>query len=82
MCDVNATPVRVALLGYARRTDKHAQVLQEFLGETGPLRGFIESLGWIGPVVYGLVYALCTVFMVPGTILSLASGIIFPQVCL
>lgn len=70
-------PQGISFLG---KQPNNMKELQEFLGESGPLRGFIESIGWVGPVVYGLVYALCTVFMIPGTILSLASGIIFPQV--
>eukprot|EP01125_Pyxidicula_operculata_P015134 TRINITY_DN510_c1_g1_i3.p1 TRINITY_DN510_c1_g1~~TRINITY_DN510_c1_g1_i3.p1 ORF type:complete len:289 (-),score=24.55 TRINITY_DN510_c1_g1_i3:172-1038(-) len=50
-----------------------------FLGANGPLRTFVSDLGWVGPVAYGGIYALCTVLMIPGAILSLASGIIFPQ---
>lgn len=49
------------------------------LGAMGPVRAFVDRIGWIGPVVYAAIYALCTVVMVPGTILTLASGVIFAE---
>jgi len=53
--------------------------LGNFLSAHGPLRKFVVSVGWIGPVVFGCIYVACTVLMLPGSILTLASGIIFPQ---
>jgi len=53
--------------------------LGEFLSAKGPLRKFVIGLGWIGPVVFGAFYALWTVMMLPGSLLTLAAGVIFPQ---
>lgn len=51
--------------------------IADFLGPEGPLSKFIQSIMPWGPIVYALVYAVCTVCMVPGTILTLAAGVIF-----
>jgi len=39
--------------------------------------GFVESLGFWGPVVFALVYVVATVLMVPGSALTLAAGTLF-----
>jgi uncharacterized membrane protein YdjX (TVP38/TMEM64 family) len=46
----------------------------------GPVRAFVDRIGWVGPVVFAALYAVCTVIMVPGTILTLASGLVFAEV--
>jgi uncharacterized membrane protein YdjX (TVP38/TMEM64 family) len=38
---------------------------------------YVLSAGAIGYVIYALVYALCCVFLVPGSILTLGAGAIF-----
>lgn len=48
--------------------------LAEWIGSS---RGSIESLGLWGPVAFGAVYIAATVFMVPGSILTLAAGALF-----
>ena len=40
-------------------------------------RGTIEGLGIWGPVAFGAIYAIATVLMVPGVILTLAAGALF-----
>ena len=41
------------------------------------LREWIESLGLWGPVVFGLIYVLATVAMIPGSLLTLVAGATF-----
>jgi len=53
-----------------------------FLGPNGPMRKFVANLGWIAPVAYASIYVVCTVFMVPGTVLTLAAGILFHELWL
>jgi uncharacterized membrane protein YdjX (TVP38/TMEM64 family) len=38
---------------------------------------WVESLGWLGPLVFILGYAVATVAFVPGSLLTLAAGAIF-----
>lgn len=38
---------------------------------------WIEGLGFWGPLVYGLIYAIATVLFVPGSILTVTAGAIF-----
>jgi uncharacterized membrane protein YdjX (TVP38/TMEM64 family) len=44
------------------------------------LRGWIEGLGALGPVVFALVYAVATVAAVPASLLTIAAGAIFGSV--
>ena len=39
--------------------------------------GYVRSLGAIGPVVVVLVYVLCTVLFVPGSVITIGSGTLF-----
>ena len=39
--------------------------------------GWIEGLGWTGYVVFGLVYVVATVALMPGSVLTLAAGLAF-----
>ena len=41
------------------------------------LSAWVERLGPFGVVVFALVYAVATVFFVPGSVLTLAAGLIF-----
>ncbi len=41
------------------------------------LEGWIDTLGVWGPVLFGLIYVVATVFMVPGSAITLAAGAIF-----
>jgi uncharacterized membrane protein YdjX (TVP38/TMEM64 family) len=51
------------------------------LGERmGELRGWIESLGSWGPVVFALLYVAALVAMLPGSALTLAAGALFGSV--
>jgi pyruvate/2-oxoglutarate dehydrogenase complex dihydrolipoamide dehydrogenase (E3) component len=51
------------------------------LGERmGELRGWIESLGAWGPVVFVLLYIVAVVAMLPGSALTLAAGALFGSV--
>ncbi|HSM14436.1 MAG TPA: TVP38/TMEM64 family protein [Thermoanaerobaculia bacterium] len=43
----------------------------------GELRGWIEGLGWLGPVVFVLLYALAATLAVPASLLTLAAGAMF-----
>jgi uncharacterized membrane protein YdjX (TVP38/TMEM64 family) len=38
---------------------------------------YVESLGAVGPVVVVLVYILCTVLFIPGSVLTIGSGTLF-----
>jgi len=42
----------------------------------------MNRIGQWGPIVYAVVYALCTIVGIPGSPLTLASGIIFQQLWL
>lgn len=48
---------------------------------TGPdvaaIRSFVADTGWIGPGVYVVAYAVLTVALVPGTVLTLSGGLLF-----
>jgi len=61
-------PVAVAIVG-ARWLGVGEQV--------GALRGWIEGLGSLGPVVYAAVYAAAVVAAVPGSVLSVGAGALF-----
>jgi uncharacterized membrane protein YdjX (TVP38/TMEM64 family) len=37
----------------------------------------VDELGWAGPLVFIALYALLTVFLVPGTALTIAAGVLF-----
>ncbi|RMG58970.1 MAG: sulfurtransferase [Gammaproteobacteria bacterium] len=41
------------------------------------VQAFIEGLGWAGPVVFVLLYAVGTVLFFPGSVLTLAGGALF-----
>lgn len=41
------------------------------------IRSWIESLGVIGPVVYGLIYVIASLLLIPGSVLTLAAGGLF-----
>ena len=41
------------------------------------VNGFIQGMGPIGMVVYGLIYVVATVLLVPGSAITLAAGLIF-----
>ena len=41
------------------------------------LQGGIKSLGWLGPLVFALLYVIATVLLIPGSALTLAAGAIF-----
>ena len=41
------------------------------------LQSYMDALGWAGPVVFIVVYAVLTVLLVPGTALTIASGVFF-----
>jgi uncharacterized membrane protein YdjX (TVP38/TMEM64 family) len=45
--------------------------------QLGRMRGWIVSLGYWGPAVYIVVYALAVTLLVPGSALTLAAGAIF-----
>ena len=40
---------------------------------------FVEDLGFWGAVLFAIVYIVATVFLIPGTILTLGAGFIFTQ---
>lgn len=37
----------------------------------------VTSSGWLGPAVFVLLYATATVLLVPGSVLTLAAGVLF-----
>ncbi|HEX4951409.1 MAG TPA: TVP38/TMEM64 family protein [Blastocatellia bacterium] len=41
------------------------------------LQHWIQSLGWIGPLVFVLFYVIATILLIPGSALTLAAGAIF-----
>jgi uncharacterized membrane protein YdjX (TVP38/TMEM64 family) len=45
--------------------------------QIGALRGWIEGLGSLGPVVYAAIYAGAVVVAVPGSLLSVGAGTLF-----
>ena len=45
--------------------------------QVGALRGWIEGLGSLGPVVYAAIYAAAVVVAVPGSVLSVGAGALF-----
>ncbi len=49
------------------------QQVGKFLGPAGTLSQFVERIGIWGPIVYALVYAVCTVLGLPGVVFLLSS---------
>ncbi len=41
------------------------------------LQTWINSLGWLGPIVFALLYIIATMLLIPGSALTLAAGAIF-----
>ena len=37
----------------------------------------IRGLGWIGPIVFGLIYIVTTVLMIPGSVITLIGGFLY-----
>jgi len=46
----------------------------------GPFKDFVHNLGIWGYVAYAFIYIICTVLMVPGSLLTLLAGAIFPEI--
>ncbi len=44
------------------------------------LQGWIDGLGWFGPLAFMALYALATVLFLPGSLITLAGGAIFGPV--
>lgn len=40
-------------------------------------QAWIKGLGWIGPVVFVVAYVLATIFLIPGSALTLVAGAVF-----
>jgi len=53
--------------------------LTAFFAKDGTFYNFVKSLGFWGYVVYASIYIVCTVCMVPGSLLTLAAGAIFTE---
>ncbi len=41
------------------------------------LRNWVDSLGWLGPIAFGLIYIVATVCMLPGSAFTILGGLIF-----
>lgn len=54
-----------------------AAVVTGYGPEVGTIRSWIEGLEWLAPVAFVLVYAALTVALVPGSVLTLAAGLLF-----
>ncbi len=51
------------------------------LGERlGQLREFIDSMGALGPLVFGLLYVVAVIAMIPGSAITIAAGALFGSV--
>lgn len=46
----------------------------------GELRGWIHSLGALGPVVYMVIYAVAVVLAIPGSVITVMAGVLFGSV--
>jgi len=55
-------------------TGKERCVMQEWMNQA---LGWIDGLGWIGPLVFVALYIGATVFFVPGSALTLGAGALF-----
>ncbi len=64
--------ILVALIVAARSFD-----LGHYLGE---LRGWIDGLGWLGPVAFVLIYAVAVVAAIPGSAMTVVAGALFGAV--
>jgi uncharacterized membrane protein YdjX (TVP38/TMEM64 family)/rhodanese-related sulfurtransferase len=53
-----------------------AVIYREHL-DTAALTAWIASAGWAGPLVFMGIYAIATVFFLPGSLLTLAGGALF-----
>lgn len=47
------------------------------LGQVVALLAWVQRLGWLAPVAYGVIYALAVPFAVPGSLLTLTAGALF-----
>ena len=43
----------------------------------GDVASYIQSLGAVGPLIMAALYIVCTVFLVPGSAISIAAGTLF-----
>jgi len=87
ICNVDGTSCCGSVCAFSNQTPNFSAVSSEIgncaLGDLGcscrdgTLASFIEKVGWWGPVIYSLVYMACTVAFIPGSVLTLAAGIIF-----
>jgi uncharacterized membrane protein YdjX (TVP38/TMEM64 family) len=82
--DQPAAPARLSRWGFALKIAAGAAILAAliFLGrEAGAHLGtfveWVDGLGVWGPIVFMLGYAVATVAFVPGSILTMASGVLF-----
>lgn len=64
--------ILVTLIVAARSLD-----LGQYLGE---LRGWIDGLGWLGPIAFVLIYAIAVVAAIPGSAMTVIAGAIFGSV--
>jgi uncharacterized membrane protein YdjX (TVP38/TMEM64 family) len=48
--------------------------------DVATIRGWVAQLGWIAPLAFALLYAVLTVALVPGSVLTLAAGLLFGAV--
>lgn len=46
----------------------------------GELRGWIQSLGALGPFVYTVIYASAVVLAIPGSVITVIAGVLFGSV--
>ena len=77
--DKGAIPAWVKITGLAVML-AGAVILWNYLGLTAHLKSllaWIDQLGWIGVLMYALLYTVSCVLFIPGSILTLGAGVIF-----
>lgn len=74
---LSVSAARLRLIGLTLTVAVMAAVAVGVGPDVAAIRGWITGTGWLAPLVFTLLYALLTVALVPGSVLTVAAGLLF-----